>query len=132
MPHPAKMQDGLARLSIVAGGWAALPSGHRDGQSPVDQREEESTMTRMFIRHDVSDYKVWRSVYDGFNGERKTMGVMGDAVYRAADNPSNITIWHDFADLKTAQSFASSQRLKDVMGNAGVVSAPEVWFTSPA
>ena len=89
-------------------------------------------MTRMFLRHAVSDYQVWRSVYDAFGPERKAMGVTADAVYRSTDNPSDITVWHDFADLPTAQSFVASDRLKQAMGNAGVVSEPQVWFTNPA
>ena len=28
-------------------------------------------MTRVFVRHNVADYKVWRKAYDDFDAERK-------------------------------------------------------------
>ena len=88
-------------------------------------------MIRLFVRHDVSDYSKWRQVYDEFDQERRGMGVTAQAVYQAADNPNDVTVTHDFDDLAGAQSFTSSPRLKEVMGQAGVAGAPQIWFTSP-
>ena len=89
-------------------------------------------MIRMFVRHNVTDYAKWRAVYDGFDQERSGMGVRSPAVYQAADNANDVTVTHDFDDLPTAQAFASSSRLKEIMGEAGVAGAPQVWFTSPS
>src|SRR5262245_54379312 len=50
-------------------------------------------MVRLFIRHAVTDYKAWRKVYDDFDAERRSMGVVGDAVYRAVDDPNDVTVW---------------------------------------
>jgi hypothetical protein len=94
--------------------------------------EEEVLMIRMFVRHDVSDYTTWRRHYDGFDAERRTMGVRGDAVYLAADNRNDVTVTHDFDTLQAAQAFASSPRLREVMAGAGVVGKPTIWFTSQA
>ncbi len=58
------------------------------------------------------------------------MGVAGDAVYQAADNPNDVTVWHDFASLEAAQAFANADRLKEVMQDAGVAGPPDIWFTS--
>jgi hypothetical protein len=38
-------------------------------------------MTRMFVRHNVADYKAWRKAYDDFDAERKALGVTGHAVF---------------------------------------------------
>jgi hypothetical protein len=89
-------------------------------------------MIRMFIRHKVNEYGAWRKAYDGFDTERRTMGVTGHAVFQAAGDPTDVTIWHDFAALDKAKSFAASERLKDVMKNAGVKTAPDIWFTAEA
>ncbi len=89
-------------------------------------------MIRMFVRHDVKDFGVWKAAYEAFDAERKTMGVRGDAVFQAADNPNNVTAWHDFETMASAQAFAGSERLKQVMTDAGVASAPSVWFTTQA
>ena len=46
-------------------------------------------MIRMMVRHDVTDYDTWRKAYDDFDAERAGMGVRGDGVYRAVDNPND-------------------------------------------
>ena len=89
-------------------------------------------MIRMFVRHDVSDYAKWRAVYDGFDQERSGTGVKAQAVYQADGNATDVTVTHDFDDMASAQAFAGSPRLKEVMGEAGVAGAPQIWFTSPA
>lgn len=86
----------------------------------------------MFVRHPVQDYTVWRKFYDDFDEERRSMGVVGDAVYQAADDPNDVTVWHDFESLETAQAFASADRLKEVMQEAGVAGPPDIWFTTEA
>jgi len=85
-------------------------------------------MVRMFVRHLVRDYKVWRKGYNSFDKERKAMGVKRHAVYRSAVKPNDITISHDFANLRIAKAFTKSRRLKQVMKAAGVRSTPTIWF----
>jgi hypothetical protein len=87
---------------------------------------------RMYIRHEVTDYATWRKVYDGFDAERRGLGVSGHAVYRSADNPNDITVWHDFKSAEAAKAFASSPNLKGAMQNAGVKGPPSIWFVIPA
>lgn len=89
-------------------------------------------MARLFVRHDVTDYKVWRQAYDDFDSERKTFGVTGHAVFQSADDPNDVTAWHDFATTESAKNFASSSRLKEVMGKAGVKGVPQIWFVNEA
>ena len=89
-------------------------------------------MIRMFVRHPVTDYTKWRAAYDAFDKERAGMGVTAHAVYNDASNPNDVTVTHDFADLASAQVFAASPRLKEVMTNGGVAGAPTIWFTNPA
>jgi hypothetical protein len=70
-------------------------------------------MVRLFVRHPVSDYAAWRDVYDAFDAERRGMGVVGDAVYQSADDPNDVTAWHDFATVEEAKAYASSPRLRE-------------------
>ena len=85
-------------------------------------------MVRMFVRHIVRDYKVWRKAYNSLDKERKKMGVKRHAVYRSAVKPTDITVSHDFANLRVAKAFAKSRWLKRVMKAAGVRSTPTIWF----
>jgi len=89
-------------------------------------------MTTMFVRHTVANYGAWRKAYDEFHSVQKAKGVKAEAVYQAVDNPNDVTVTHDFADLKTAQAFAGSAELKTAMQGAGVIGAPTIWFTSKA
>lgn len=85
-------------------------------------------MVRMFARHQVADYSAWRAVYDDF--DRASLGVRQHAVYQQVDDANDVTVWHDFDDLETAQAFVGSDELKAAMAKAGVVSAPNIWITS--
>ena len=89
-------------------------------------------MVRMFVRHSVTDYNTWRKVYDVFDDERRTMGVVGAAVFRGADDGNDVTAWHDFATLDEAKAFAVWPRLKEAMGEAGVAGEPQIWLVTEA
>ena len=87
-------------------------------------------MVRMFARHQVADYDTWRKVYDAF--DREALGVRAHAVYRNVEDPTDVTVSHDFDDRATAESFMGSDDLRDAMTQAGVVSAPNLWLTEEA
>lgn len=87
-------------------------------------------MVRMFVRHEVADYAAWRTVYDSIDSARASLGVTGHAVFTAVGDPNDVTVWHDFASLEAAQSFAGSAELREAMGRAGVQGKPDVWFTT--
>lgn len=88
-------------------------------------------MTRMFARHTVEDFTQWKRVYDDFDDTRREMGVEDDAVFQSTDDPSDVTIWHDFEDPESARSFAESDELRGAMKEAGVAGEPTIWFTEP-
>jgi quinol monooxygenase YgiN len=89
-------------------------------------------MATLFVRHKVKDFGTWKAAYDMFDAERKTMGVTGHGVYQADDNPNDITVYHHFDNMEAAKAFAGSARLKEIMEGAGVVGAPDIWFTKKA
>ena len=89
-------------------------------------------MATLFVRHRVKDFAIWRSAYDKFDEERKTMGVTGHGVYQADNDPNEVTVYHDFASMEAAKAFVESARLKEVMENAGVTGTPDIWFTNKA
>jgi quinol monooxygenase YgiN len=86
-------------------------------------------MIRAFIRHHVSDYAAWREVYDGFDETQREHGVRAEAVYRAVDDPNDVTVTHDFDDAAAAKTFMGLPELKDAMSRSGVEGQPEIWFT---
>ena len=89
-------------------------------------------MTTLFVRHQVSDFAQWKQAYDDFDAKRQKLGVSGQAVYQAADDPNNVTVTHDFPSLEAAQQFAGSDELRSAMERAGVAGEPALWFTEQA
>jgi hypothetical protein len=89
-------------------------------------------MVRLFVRHNVDDYEAWRRVYDEFDAERRSMGVKGDAVFRALDDPNDVTLWHDFDSADAARSFLSAPELRDAMQRAGVKGELQAWLVNPS
>ena len=86
-------------------------------------------MATLFVRHTVADYAAWRKVYDEFKATRTSMGVTSDGVYQSAENPNDVTIYHEFATMDEAKKLVESSELREAMTNAGVVGAPDVWIT---
>jgi hypothetical protein len=60
------------------------------------------------------------------------MGVTDDGVFCAVEDPNGVTVFHDFGTVDEARAFAESARLREVMDEAGVLGAPEIWFTAHA
>lgn len=86
-------------------------------------------MATLFVRHKVEEFGRWKQAYDAFDAERRTMGVKGHGVYQAEGDPNDVTVYHDFDSIDAAKKFVDSDRLKQVMKEAGVAGAPEMWFT---
>ena len=88
-------------------------------------------MIRLFVRHPVTNFDKWKEAYEAFAEERTAMGVQADAVFQSADNPNDVTAWHDFETLEAARAFAESPRLREAMAKSGLAGEPSVWFTNP-
>lgn len=87
---------------------------------------------RMYVHHEVNDYKAWRKVYDDFDKTRRKMGVTGQKVYQTIDNPNDVTVTHDFDSAEKAKAFVASTDLKTTMAKAGVKGTPQIWLTTKA
>ena len=85
---------------------------------------------RLFVRHEVADYGVWRKAFDGFAPTARKLGAINGAVYQSADNANDVTVTHDFHSVAKAKAFAASPELKAAMGKAGVKGAPQIWITT--
>jgi len=85
-------------------------------------------MVRMFVRHSVADFGAWKPHYDGFDAVRAQYGVRAAAVFRGTTDRNEVTAWHDFDTLESAQAFAGAPELAAGMQAAGVTSEPQIWF----
>lgn len=85
-------------------------------------------MATMFTRHPVADYDAWRKVFDARRATRESAGVVSEAVYRAADDPNEVTLVLDFDTIEAARAFPDNAELKAAYQEAGSLGTPAVWF----
>ncbi|MEA2168753.1 MAG: hypothetical protein QOF76_2053 [Solirubrobacteraceae bacterium] len=88
--------------------------------------------TTVFVRHQVADYDAWKPGFDEHGSVRREYGLTDAGLYRAADDPNNVTIVLDAEDAGRAGEFLDSPELKETMEKVGVVGAPDVWITTAA
>lgn len=78
------------------------------------------------VRHPVSDYDKWRTVYQEVQPLRDQHGVSDADVLRDPGDPNNVTVLHWFPSLDQAQAFVGDPELKDAMARAGVSGPPRI------
>jgi len=77
-------------------------------------------MATTFVQHHVADYDAWRRAYDSVADLQRAGGVSEEAVYRAADDPSNVLVMHRFGSAEQARAFFANPDLRAAMADGGV------------
>ena len=80
----------------------------------------------------VKDYATWRKGYDGHEKNRLTAGITNGRVFRSAEDPNDVVILQDVADVAKARSWLSSDEMRATMQKSGVVGSPNVRFAAAA
>jgi DNA-binding MarR family transcriptional regulator len=78
------------------------------------------------VKHPVTDYATWRTVYEQVQPLRDKHGVSAADVLHDPADPNNVTVLHWFPSVTQAQAFAADPGLKDAMASAGVTAPPRV------
>jgi hypothetical protein len=82
------------------------------------------------IHHKVKDYAAWRTVYDRHEKSRVSAGITNGRVFRNAEDPNDLVILQDVADVEKARSWLSADDLKAALQNGGVIGAPSFRFAA--
>jgi hypothetical protein len=82
------------------------------------------------INHKVKDYSSWRKGYDEHEKSRVSVGVTNGRVFRSAEDPNDILILLDVADVPKARAWLAAPDLKAAMEKAGVVGPHVVRFSA--
>jgi len=85
-------------------------------------------MAVMVIQHKVRDYDAWRPVYDAHQASRIGAGVTNGRVYRKAEDPNDLLVVHDVADVAKARTWTEGADLQAAMQKSGVESKPVIYF----
>ena len=80
----------------------------------------------LIVRHSVTDYAAWRSVYDSVEPLRQSHGCTGQSVFHAPNDANDVLATHDFPTVAQAEAFAADPELGAAMQRAGVSGAPRI------
>jgi hypothetical protein len=80
----------------------------------------------------VKDYGTWRTAYDGRETSRVSAGITNGRVFRRAEDPNDVVILQDVADVAKARTWLASDEIKAAMEKSGVVGSPNVRFAGTA
>jgi quinol monooxygenase YgiN len=83
-------------------------------------------MASIVIHHTVKDYSAWRPIYDEHEKSRTSAGITNAKVFRRAEDPNELVVLADVADVAKAGSWMSSDDLKSAMQKAGVTGPPKI------
>lgn len=87
-------------------------------------------MRNLSIHHKVTDYAAWREVYNEHEKSRVSAGITNGRVFRGAEDPNDVLILQDVADVAKARAWLGGDDLKTAMHKAGVVGVPSFRFTA--
>jgi len=85
-------------------------------------------MAYLFVRHKVKDYTAWKATFDAFIETRRAGGEKSYQIYHPDDDPNNLLLLFEWDSLANARAFMANPEMKEAMGEAGVIEAPEAYF----
>ncbi len=95
------------------------------GETTEDVVEETASVTYLAINHDVEDWETWKTAFDAHEPTRKENGMDVAALFRTEENKNDVWVVLRTKDHESAKTFASSEDLKTVMKENGVMGEPE-------
>lgn len=80
----------------------------------------------LIVRHPVTDYDVWRVVYEEVGVLRDQHGCTAERVLRLPTDGNDVVAIHDFPTVEQAEAFAADPELGAAMQRAGVAGPPRI------
>ena len=82
----------------------------------------------LIVRAKVRDFAEWKSEYDAHFPKREEAGLTEKYLLRGADDPHEVILVFEAADLNRAKAFSESPDLREAMQKAGVVDKPDFYY----
>jgi hypothetical protein len=89
-----------------------------------------NTNENLTVHFKVKDFNAWRTSYNGHEKDRTSAGITNGKVFRSADDPNDVLILQDVADVSKARNWLSSNEMKTTMEKSGVVGSPSIRFAA--
>jgi hypothetical protein len=85
-------------------------------------------MTKMYVRHTVSDFAKWKSVFDNHDVTRRKFGAKKSEAFSNSQNPNEVLAVIEWENKEQANRFLKESDVQEIMHNGGVTNAPEVSY----
>jgi hypothetical protein len=80
----------------------------------------------------VKDFNAWRSSYNGHEKDRASAGITNGRVFQSPNDPNDVVILQDVADVSKARTWLGSNEMKSALEKSGVVGSPSIRFAAAA
>jgi heme-degrading monooxygenase HmoA len=78
----------------------------------------------------VEDFGRWESSFDREDSiaARKAAGEKSYQIFQTVDDPNNLVLLFEWDNLDNARKFVQSEKLRELMQQAGVIGKPDSYF----
>jgi len=90
----------------------------------------QPTNENLTVHFKVKDFNAWRTGYNGNEKGRVSAGITNGRVFRNADDPNEVVVLQDVADVAKARNWFGSDDLKAAMQKDGVIGSPSIRFAA--
>ena len=84
------------------------------------------TNENLTIHFKVKAFNAWRTSYNGNERNRTTAGITKSKVFRCTDDPNDVLLLQDVADVSKARTWYGSSEMKSLMEKSGVGGSPSI------
>jgi hypothetical protein len=96
----------------------------------VEPMSAQHATENLTIHHKVADYATWRAGYDAHEKSRTSAGITNGRAFRSAEDPNDVVVLLDVADVAKARAWLGSDDLKAAMQKSGVVGSASIRFAT--
>ena len=82
------------------------------------------------IHFKVKDFNTWQTSYNGNEKNRTSAGITKSKVFRSTEDPNDVLLLQDVADVAKARTWLASDEMKAAMEKGGVVGSPNIRFAA--
>jgi hypothetical protein len=90
----------------------------------------QHTNENLTVHFKVKDFNAWRTGYNGREKSRVSAGITNGRVFRSADDPNDVVVLQDVADVAKARTWLGSEDMKAAIQKDGVLGSPSVRFAA--
>ncbi len=84
------------------------------------------------IHFKVKDFNAWQTSYNGNEKNRTAAGITNGRVFCSKNDPNDVVILQDVADVAKARTWLGSDEMKSALQNSGVLGSPTIRFAAAA